>query len=81
MGVSGVSESSGSDTTSGLYSDIPTVVVWCVGILVIRFIISIGIVIVVTIIVVVVVVIIVVIFSLTSWSGLGSWPGVRISLD
>ena len=70
-----------SKITTGFYSNIPTIVVWCVGIIIIIIIISIGIVIVVTIIVVVVVVIFVVIFLLTSWSGLGSWLRVRISLD
>ena len=67
--------------TRGFYSNIPTIVIWCVGIIIILIIIiSIGIVIVVTIIVVVVVVIFVVIL-LTTWSGLGSWLRVRISLD
>ena len=70
-----------SKMTTGFYSNISTIVVWCVGIIIIIIIISIGIVIVVTIIVVVVVVIFVVIFLLTSWSGLGSWLRVRISLD
>ena len=72
-----------SKITTGFYSNIPTIVVWCVGIIIIIriIIISIGIVIVVTIIVVVVVVIIVVIFLLTPWSGLGSWLRVRLSLD
>ena len=71
-----------SEITRGFYSNIPTIVVWCVGIIIsIIIIISIGIVIVVTIIVVVVVVIFVVIFLLATWSGLGSWLRVRISLD